>query len=104
MTTVADNESNLEVRLGGVEGRLGNVETQLVDLTRRTGNVETQVANLTERMSNVEGRLIEMSASILDMRITMRYLVIAIIALCGVVLTCMAAVVAALVAILLKLL
>ena len=63
MTTVADNESNLEVRLDGVENRLGNVETRS--------------SNLSERVAYLEGRL-EMAQSLRGVRESFRLTVIAI--------------------------
>ena len=109
MTTVADNDPNVEVRLGhvetrldGVEGRLGNVETQVVELARRTGNVETLVANLAERVSRLEGRVDEMSKGLQDVRAALRHVQIVIWGLAAAMLTGMGGMSAALVAVALR--
>jgi len=81
----------LEVRLGGVEHRLDGVEGRL-------GNVETQLANLTERIATLEGRVGEISQMLSNLHTGQRQIFFAILALAGIVVTGMAAVVAALVA------
>ena len=91
MTTVADNNSNLEVRLGNVEARLDGVEVRL-------GSVESQLANLTERIATLEGRVNEISQMLSNLHTGQRQIFFAILALAGIVVTGMAAVVAALVA------
>ena len=88
MTTVADNNSNLEARLTNVENRQERTEALL--------------NHVVDRLSNLEGRTEEMSKSLQDVRAGLRHVQIAIWGLAAAMLTGMGAMSAALVAVALR--
>ena len=88
MTTVADNNSNLEARLTTVESRQERIEALF--------------NHVVDRLSNLEGRTEEMSNGLQDVRAGLRHIQIAIWGFAAAILTGMGAMTAALVAVALR--
>ena len=68
--TLVEGQVRIEIRLEGVESRLGAVEIRQEGVESRLGAVETRLEGVESRLGGVEGRLGALESNLTDLRRT----------------------------------